>query len=175
MEPMKSLALRRAALVFGGGFALATSIGAVANAVNLGRDETYLLAAAAIALIAGLGVPWALGWSRPLLLKDRDEVQAHEAAVVAHPGKHWVALSYDETLLVTHRLQQHGGAGKSPIIHPATGAVFVCAPSVEGVSKRIKVVDLHRHDPTMFSGGLSRKPRKSTRPSALARLQEFDK
>jgi hypothetical protein len=76
-------AWQRAAFVFGLGFVLAACIGAFANLANLEHGATYVLSAAAIALVAGLGVPWAFGWSSPMLFKDRHRMHPDEATVVA--------------------------------------------------------------------------------------------
>jgi hypothetical protein len=141
---------QRAAVVFGFGFLLATFIGGFANLIDLGRDATYVLAGAAIALVAGLGVPWVLGWDRPMLFKGGDVVHSQKAAVVAYEGKNWVALSYDETFFIAHRLQQHRSSGVGPIIYPARGAVAVRPLPPKRVVKGVQVVNRHRHDPTMF-------------------------
>lgn len=158
----------KALVVFGGGFVLAAILGAAANLFNLGETPVYLLGAAAIALVAGLGVPWALGWTAPLLFKHRDEVQAHKAAVIADASKQWVTFSYDQTFLIARGLQEHGRGGKCPVIYPASGAITIRLAPNQGVSKRVKVVDLHQYDPTMFSGATRKdRPPKSSRPRDL--------
>jgi hypothetical protein len=63
VEPLNTP--RRITLVGVGGLILAAVIGGVANAVNLSEGVTLVVAGAAVALVAGLGVPWALDWRAP--------------------------------------------------------------------------------------------------------------
>jgi hypothetical protein len=147
---MESLSIKRIALVLGIGAGVALAFGGLANALNIGRDAAYVLGATAIALVAGLGVPWALDWKVPVLLQRRDEVQAHKTAVVADEGKYWVAFSYDDAFVIAHRLQQHGRAGVGPVVYSASGAVSIGPLTSERVLKGVQVRDRHRHDPTMF-------------------------
>lgn len=134
--------------MLGAGVAAALVLGGVANAVNLGRDAGYVLGATAIALVAGIGIPWALGWRAPVLFERRQEMQAHKAAVVAYKRQSWIALPSD---VISSGLEQHGNSGIRPVFYVASGA-FASRSALAGQSgfEVVQVSNRHLFDPTTF-------------------------
>lgn len=146
---MESLSIKKIALVLAIGVGLALVLGGIANAINLGRDGGYILGATAIALVAGVGVPWALGWKVPMLFERRQEMQAHKTAVIAYKRQYWVALP--SNVFIANGLEKHRHTGVSPVFYTAGGAfTSVRPPAGQGVLKRVDVSNRHQFDPTTF-------------------------
>jgi hypothetical protein len=147
---MESLSIKRIALVLLTGTLVALVLGGIANAVDLGRTSGSILGATAIALVAGLGVPWALRWRVPMLFERRQQVQTHKTAVIAYKRQSWIALPWD-AFVFPDGLDDHRHSGIGPVFYTASGAFATSGPLADQSSfKRIKVSNGHRFDPTTF-------------------------